>query len=83
MPNAAEKSHKKRTKVAIVFHCKNVIDDFDHRGVSGAMWREAWMEWVERMGSEGAETERYTTLWRNAVEKEIRASEHMYKRVKA
>jgi len=41
MPNAAEKSHKKRTKVAIVFHCKNVIDDFDHRGVSGAMWREA------------------------------------------
>ena len=41
VPNAAEKSHKKRTKVAIVFHCKNIIDNFDHRGVSGAMWREA------------------------------------------
>ena len=41
MPNAAEKSHKKRAKVAFVFHCKNVIDDFDYRGVSGAMWREA------------------------------------------
>ena len=41
------------------------------------------MEWVERMGSEGAETERYTTLGRNAVEKGIKASEHRYKRVEA